>query len=54
MNKDAKIYVAGHRGLVGQAMLRQLRVRGHNNIVLRTSHELDLSKQSDVCDFFCR
>lgn len=52
MNKDAKIYVAGGRGLVGQAMLRQLRVRGHNNIVLRTSHELDLSKQSDVCDFF--
>ena len=52
MNKDAKIYVAGHRGLVGQAMLRQLRVQGHNNLVLRTSHELDLSKQSDVCDFF--
>ena len=52
MNKDAKIYIAGHRGLVGQAMLRQLRVQGHNNLVLRSSHELDLSRQSDVCDFF--
>lgn len=52
MDKDAKIYLAGHRGLVGQAMLRQLRVRGHNNIVVRTSHELDLCRQSDVCDFF--
>lgn len=52
MNKDAKIYVAGHRGLVGQAMVRQLRVCGYNNLVVRTRQELDLSRQSEVCDFF--
>ena len=52
MDKDAKIYIAGHTGMVGQAMLRQLRIRGHHNVVLRTSRELDLTQQSDVQDFF--
>ena len=52
MDKGAKIFVAGHRGLVGQAILRQLRARDYNNLVLRTSQELDLRRQSDVSDFF--
>ncbi|MBO21601.1 MAG: GDP-fucose synthetase [Rhodospirillaceae bacterium] len=52
MEQDAKIYVAGHRGLVGQALVRQLRAQGHENIVTRTSLELDLTEQADVRDFF--
>jgi GDP-L-fucose synthase len=52
MKKNSKIYVAGHRGLVGSAFLRKLHAKGYNNIVTRTHAELDLSDQSAVRDFF--
>lgn len=52
MNKDSKIYIAGHRGLVGSALMRGLRGRGHVNLVTRTSKELDLKRQADVEAFF--
>ncbi|MBI5102997.1 MAG: GDP-L-fucose synthase [Nitrospirae bacterium] len=52
MDKNAKIYVAGHRGLVGSAMVRRLVHVGYHNIVTRTSGELDLTKQPDVSAFF--
>jgi GDP-L-fucose synthase len=52
MNKRAKIYVAGHRGLVGSAIMRQLAVQGYENIVTRTHAELDLTNQHAVADFF--
>jgi GDP-L-fucose synthase len=52
MDKNAKIYVAGHRGLVGSALMRQLQVQGYNNIVTRTHAELDLINQPAVTDFF--
>jgi len=52
MNKDAKIYVAGHSGMVGSAVVRCLNKQGFNNIVLRTSKELDLIRQVDTEKFF--
>lgn len=52
MEKEAKIYVAGHRGMVGSAMLRRLKKAGFNNIVTRTSSELDLRDQAAVAEFF--
>lgn len=52
LNLDSKIYVAGHRGLVGSAILRQLKGRGYENIICRTSKELDLRDQLQVEDFF--
>ncbi len=52
MNKNAKIYVAGHRGLVGSALVRQLQSQGYNNLILRTHAELDLTEQAAVRDFF--
>lgn len=52
MNKDSKIYVAGHRGMVGSAIVRKLKSEGYTNIITRTSKELDLKRQSDVEDFF--
>ena len=52
MNKNAKIYVAGHRGLVGSALMRQLKYQGYNNIVTRTHAELDLTNQQAVAEFF--
>lgn len=52
MNKDAKIYIAGHRGLVGSAILRLLTKEGYTNLVYRTSEELDLRRQDKVEDFF--
>ena len=52
MDTNAKIYVAGHRGLVGQALVRQLTAQGFANIVTRTRSELDLMEQSAVRDFF--
>jgi GDP-L-fucose synthase len=52
MDKNAKIYVAGHRGLVGSALMRQLQLQGYNNIVTRTHAELDLTNQRSVADFF--
>lgn len=52
MEKNAKIYVAGHRGLVGSAMIRVLEKQGYTNLVTRTHAELDLLRQSDVEKFF--
>jgi len=49
---DTRIYVAGHRGLVGSAVVRRLRARGFENLVTRTSAELDLRRQADVDAFF--
>ncbi len=52
MEKEAKIYVAGHRGMVGSAIVRKLKTSGYNHIITRTSHELDLRNQQAVFDFF--
>lgn len=52
MNKNAKIYIAGHRGMVGSAILRNLQSRGYTNFVLRTREQLDLTNQSAVANFF--
>jgi len=52
MNKDSKIYIAGHLGLVGSAIKRNLEANGYNNIITRTRKELDLLNQKDVADFF--
>lgn len=52
MNKDAKIYVAGHRGLVGSAITRRLQELGYTNLILKTHRELDLLNQQAVADFF--
>ncbi|WP_150464012.1 GDP-L-fucose synthase family protein [Francisella sp. XLW-1] len=52
MHKDSKIYVAGHRGLVGSAIIKNLQSRGYTNLVLRTHAELDLTNQKAVEDFF--
>lgn len=52
MNLEDKIYVAGHRGMVGSAILRQLKAEGFTNFVLKTSSELDLRNQQAVADFF--
>ncbi len=54
MNKDSKIYVAGHRGMVGSAILRLLIKEGYSNIVYATSSEVDLRNQQQVNDFFDR
>ena len=52
MEKTAKIYVAGHRGLVGSAIVRQLTTAGYTNLITRTRAELDLLDQAAVADFF--
>ena len=52
MDKTAKIYVAGHRGMVGSAIVRKLINEGYENLVTRTSKELDLRDQAAVADFF--
>jgi len=52
LNKDSKIYVAGHRGMVGSAIVRKLNSEGYINIITKTSKELNLKRQSDVEDFF--
>ena len=52
MNKDSKIYVAGHRGLVGSSIVRVLESQGYTNIVTKTRQELNLFKQQEVEDFF--
>jgi GDP-L-fucose synthase len=51
---DSKIYVAGHRGLVGSGVVRALRAQGYKNIVLRTHQELDLTENASVRNFFQR
>jgi GDP-L-fucose synthase len=52
MNQNSKIYVAGHRGLVGSALVRKLQEQGYKNLLLKTSKELDLRRQADVETFF--
>ncbi|RYY32502.1 MAG: GDP-L-fucose synthase [Sphingobacteriaceae bacterium] len=52
MDKNDKIYIAGHRGMVGSAIYRKLQKEGYNNFVFRTSSELDLRDQQQVADFF--
>ena len=52
MNKDAKIYVAGHRGLVGSAIVRKLQAEGYTNLIMQTSAALDLRDQAAVATFF--
>ncbi len=52
MEKTSKIYIAGHRGMVGSSILRALQAKGFTNFVLRTSAELDLRNQQAVADFF--
>lgn len=54
MEKDAKIFVAGHRGLVGSALIRKLESECYSNLVSRSSHELDLRRQDQVERFFER
>src|SRR5208337_2250344 len=54
MNRDATIYVAGHQGLVGSALLRQFKVLGYRNLLVRAHRELDLTNQSEVKEFFAR
>jgi GDP-L-fucose synthase len=54
MNQDAKIYIAGHKGLVGSAIVRALESTGHTNLVLRNSQELDLRNQAAVAAFFAQ
>ena len=52
MKTDSKIYVAGHNGLVGSAILRRLQSGGYSNIITRNSSELDLTRQAEVEIFF--
>ena len=52
MRENSKIYVAGHRGLVGSAILRKLQEKGYTNLIYRTSQELDLRRQAEVEAFF--
>ena len=52
MQKNSRIYVAGHNGMVGSAITRVLRANGYNNLILRSSKEVDLRNQKEVADFF--
>jgi len=52
MLKTSKIYIAGHRGLVGSALIRRLQANGYNNLITRTHAELDLRNQAAVQAFF--
>jgi GDP-L-fucose synthase len=54
MNRSSKIYIAGHRGLVGSAIYRLLQSEGYYNLIVRTSSELDLARQADVEVFFAQ
>ena len=54
MNKTSKIFVAGHTGLAGSALMRKLQKSGYNNLVCRTHNEMDLRRQQKVEDFFRR
>ncbi len=54
MEQDAKIYVAGHRGLVGSALVKQLKSKGYNNIITHTHAQLDLTNSVAVADFFSK
>ena len=52
MQKTDKIYIAGHRGMVGSAIYRKLQKEGYQNLICRTSKELDLRNQEAVANFF--
>ncbi len=52
MKKDAKIFIAGHRGMVGSAIIQNLKSKGYENLITKTRQELDLTNQSDTEDFF--
>lgn len=52
MNKNSRIYIAGHRGMVGSAILRNLKSKGYSHFILRNHQELDLTRQSEVESFF--
>src|SRR5947209_17550656 len=52
MEKESKIYVAGHRGMVGSAIVRKLQAEGYQNVLTKTSSQLDLRNQQAVNDFF--
>ena len=52
MNLDSKIYIAGHRGLVGSAIVNNLKAKGYTNIISKTHSELDLLDQQAVAEFF--
>jgi GDP-L-fucose synthase len=52
MNKDSKIYIAGHRGMVGSALVRKLQEKGYQHVVVRTRAELDLVRQTETQAFF--
>ena len=52
MDRDSKIFLAGHRGLAGSAIVKKLRSRGYENLILRTHDELDLKRQREVEEFF--
>ena len=54
MNKEVKIFLAGHRGLVGSAIFKSLKEKGYTNIIARTHQELDLSNQKETSDFFTK
>lgn len=54
MNQQSKIFIAGHKGMVGSALVRTLKNNGYNNLVKRTSSELDLTIQSDVSNFIAQ
>jgi len=54
MNKEAKIFVAGHNGLVGSAIVRQLDAQGYSNLLVKSRRELDLCDQNAVRDFFAQ
>ena len=54
MEKNSKIYIAGHRGMVGSAILRKLEKEGFTNIITRGSKELDLRNQQAVTEFFAQ
>ena len=54
MELTAKIYIAGHRGMVGSAIMRNLQKQGYSNIITKTSAELDLRNQQAVTDFFAK
>ena len=51
--KQRKVFIAGHRGMVGSAVLNNLKLKGYNNIITKTRDELDLTKQEEVEAFFC-
>jgi GDP-L-fucose synthase len=53
MEISSKIYIAGHRGMVGSSILRALQSKGYSKFLLKTSAELDLRSQHAVADFFC-